>query len=60
MSLISITEVKKRFGANEVLKGIDLVVERGGGVHGAWCQAARWWRSVSLLRARWVLTVPSG
>jgi polar amino acid transport system ATP-binding protein len=29
MSLISITEVKKRFGDNEVLKGIDLEVQRG-------------------------------
>src|SRR6478672_9168791 len=29
MSLISITEVKKRFGDNEVLKGIDLSVEPG-------------------------------
>ena len=29
MSLIAITEVRKRFGANEVLKGIDLDVEPG-------------------------------
>ena len=29
MSLIAVTEVRKRFGANEVLKGIDLDVEPG-------------------------------
>jgi len=29
MSLIAITEVKKRFGDNEVLKGINLDVDRG-------------------------------
>ena len=29
MSLIAITEVKKRFGANEVLKGVNLDVDPG-------------------------------
>ncbi|MFX8036123.1 ATP-binding cassette domain-containing protein, partial [Acinetobacter baumannii] len=29
MSLIEITEVKKRFGSNEVLKGINIDVDSG-------------------------------
>ena len=29
MSLITVTDVRKSFGANEVLKGIDLDVEAG-------------------------------
>ena len=29
MSLITITDVRKSFGANEVLKGIDIDVKRG-------------------------------
>ena len=29
MSLIAITDVRKSFGSNEVLKGIDLDVTRG-------------------------------
>src|SRR5450432_4118966 len=29
MSLIEVTEVRKRFGDNEVLKGIDLSIEAG-------------------------------
>ena len=30
MPLIAVTEVRKRFGSNEVLKGINLDVEPGG------------------------------